>query len=154
MIVKKEEWLELYNHREILIKDYNEKLKSKNEEINLLKKQIEELKLQKKPDEIDVTFFTSEMNRYGYYKQGYSVQIDKSTIDLSGGIRRQVYRILKSLTTTFNKELESKDKKIEELNRVIYNHTIFYDRVLKISFITKNKIKDTYDRIFKINKNV
>ena len=147
MIVKKEEWDKLSNYKKELEKEYKAKLQEKDKTISELKAVIKELEEKVKPNTIEINCYTREVDRYGYWKREFSVQLDKVTVDLSTGLRSQIYRILntliKGMNTVFERNLKEKNNTIDSLikQRIKFNAEI--NNLSK--FTTRKKVLEIFN---------
>lgn len=152
MLVKKEEWDKLSNYKEELERQYKAKLEEKDKIISELKVVIKELEEKVKPNTIEINCYTREVDRNGYWKDHFSIQLDKITIDLSSGIVRQMYKILNTLrqgmNTVFEKRLKEKQDTIDKLKA---QRGSFIYQINKLpKFVTRKRIQNIYDEIYEI----
>ena len=151
MIVKKEEWDKLSNYKEELEKQYKEGGAAQLKIIDELKAKVKELEEQKKPDSIEVTIYTRLLDTRGYWIPYYNVQIDKSDVDLSSGVRLQVLKIFRKSIETLRKNHELAIK--GEMRQYKEKEN---DKKLKIEsllqklprFTTKKKVLTIYKQLY------
>lgn len=106
MIIKESEYQKLINAEEILNKKYEQVLKDKNAELSAARLAIEELRESLKPDEIEINIYARECDNRGYWKWYKNVQLEKSKLQLSSGVRNQIIHIFKRSIDNLNKIYE------------------------------------------------
>ena len=133
MIVKKEEWDKLSNYKEELEKQYKEERISQLKIIDELRAKVKDLEKQKKPDSIEISIYTRVSDMNGYWIPMYNIQIDKSDLDLSSGIRLQILKIfrksIEALRTNYELVIKEKMKQYKKEGN---------DRRLKIESLLQN----------------
>ena len=147
MIVKKEEWDELQKSEKIYKDLYLEKMKTFNLQIDDLNNTIKELKKKEELNQIQVNIYKREADMNGYWRDSYNVQIEKTNIDLSQGIKNQVFRIFRKSLDYFHDEYKKKLKiKEETLSKFKSERLSLICSIEKLSyFTTRKKVIEIYN---------
>ena len=144
MLVKKEEWDDLVNAKDILEKDYNSKLEIKQKRIKELENEIFRLQKSLKPDEIELQLFYYVIDGNSSWRSQERLQWQiklPQTINLSMGITNQVLKLLKQVSTKIEEEFEKKRAvdllELKNSNKTRYNW--FHDRLKTLPSILSRK---------------
>lgn len=148
MIVKNKEWEKLQKTKEEIESSYLEKIKNLNSQISELNIKVKELEKERSFDNIEINIYKREVDSYGYWKGEYSVQLERTNIDLSQGIRLQILRIFRNSLSYFYKEYREK-LKIKEDRISIFNS----QKLLLLSSIEKLPYFTNRKRIIEIYNN-
>ena len=140
MIVKKEEWDKLQKDKEEVESSYKEKIKNLNSQISELNIKVKELEKERSFDNIEINIYKREVDNYGYWKDYYNVQLEKTNIDLSQGIRGQILRIFRNSLNFFYKEYQEKLKQKEDrISTFNSQKLIFLSSIEKLPYFIKRK---------------
>ena len=140
MIVKKEEWDKLQKGKEEVESSYKEKIKNLNSQISELNIKVKELEKERSFDNIEINIYKREVDNYGYWKDYYNVQLEKTNIDLSQGIRGQILRIFRNSLNFFYKEYQEKLKQKEDrISTFNSQKLIFLSSIEKLPYFIKRK---------------
>lgn len=142
MIVKKEEWDNLVNAKELLEKEYITKFKNIQKERNELQDEVFRLQKSIKPDEINLQLFYYNIDRYNSERLLWQIKLPQ-TLNLSRGITNQVLRILKQISNNIEDEFKEKYKlkiiELENSNKKRYDW--FHDNLKTFPiFVSKKRL--------------
>mgnify|MGYP003609380528 CR=1 FL=1 len=140
MIVKKEEWDKLQKSKEEIESHYEEKIKNLNSQISELNIKVKELEKERSFDNIEINIYKREVDSSGYWKDYYNVQLEKTNIDLSQGIRGQILRIFRKSLDFFYKEYQEKLKQKEDrISTLNSQKLLLLSSIEKLPYFTKRK---------------
>jgi uncharacterized HAD superfamily protein len=139
MYIKQNEYDVLVSYKTKFDSKLDEELRTRNDQISTLQKELETVKKSKKPDHIVIDIYGQMADR-GYWKKYREVQFSKCELDLSHGVIGQILRIFREVLKNLNKHY---DCNLEQLDReqkaVISKYKIVESNFKKLPFITTRK---------------